>query len=1541
MKKQLLQHCIGFLLLFLTAQSISAQTLLDSFGDGNFTASPVWGGNTTAWGVQANSDASVGATASNTLRQNSPATATTEYLSTQISTWSTSQEWGFWVGRRGQAYTAANQMYIWLYANEATLTSATVDGYRIAIGDDLTNDKIRLEYVVNGAVNTTVITSTGGITNGITDIGFVIRVTRSSTGSWQIFTSTLPTVAGSGAVATTIPNATNAAVSQGTATNNTLVPAANGYFGVAALHSTGGTAIIANELDQIYFTIPAPEIDIRGNGTSIASGDSSPSATDVTDFGSASVSTGSVAQTYTIHNTGTANLTIGAISFSGAAAADFSVTSAPTTPVNGPSGFTSFNVTFDPSATGARNAVISIVNNDSNENPYTFSLTGTGLADIAEADFANIQSPATQTIAQGESFTVLAQVGEPGLTENAGQGADVLSWIGYSNADTSPDSPGWTWIPASYSSDAGPNDEYSLLFGSGLAPGTYYYASRFQIGTGPYVYGGTFGVWALDSGVLTVTSNFVDFANVSPATGSIAQGGTHTVLAQVFEPGVTEAAGQGAGISAWIGYSASDTNPNTGGWTWVAATFNSQSGNNDVYSASIGASLTPGTYFYASRFQKTGSTEYRYGGTAGFWNLDSGILTVNTPQEINVQGNSTTITSGDATPSATDHTDFGATVLGSPVVRTFTIQNTGGTSLLLNNPAVTLAEADSFTVTQQPVSPVSPGGSVTFQVTFNPSATGTDSNTVRIGSNDSDEALYTFAIQGSATITAPVALEANPVGTTSFTANWNAVPGATGYRLDVSSDPAFEGPYSSVVAWNFPNNPDDAVADGGIAANASKTITVGGGVTTLVFTAAGATTNSANAINWQSGNATKYWEIQLSTSGYHSNRISSKQRGSNTAPRDFKLQYKIGAGGTYTDVPGSTITVANNYTSGVLSNLALPAACDNQPLVFLRWIMTSDIAVNGTAVVTGGSANIDDILIEGRPATMIAPYDNFNVGNVTSYNVNTNIVANTTYYYRVRAVSGGASGNSNPIAVTTKPVSVTWVSGAWTNVTGPDADIEAVIEDVYNTGESEGVFTAKKVTINTGGSLTIAEGTNLTVVNEVINNLTEAALVIENNANLIQANDVNNIGNATVNRDSNALMRLDYTLWSSPVKDQNLLDFSSQTVPTRFYIYNAGTNFFNAYAPSNDFAEGIGYLIRMPNNHPTTPTAWNGVFKGELHNGNVSIPVASNTFNAVGNPYPSTIDADLFISANNLTQPLYFWRKTNDASTTSYATYTLAGGAGTQPNTLGDPNGLIPNGIIQVGQGFIAKSTGTALVFNNQMRVADNNGQFFRANETERNRMWLNLTTATGIFSQTMVSYMAGATNGVDPMIDGLYFNDSQVALTTIVDNAEYAVQGRALPFADSDVVPLGFKVTAAGNYTIGLDHADGLFEDESLEILIKDNSNGSIHNLRQGNYTFASEAGVFNGRFEIVYQTTLNTAIPVWDESQVVVYKQHGDIIINSGTQMMDNIKIYDVRGRLLVEKDHVNALETKMFAGTTSQMLIIQITSNDNKTVTKKIIN
>lgn len=123
--------------------------------------------------------------------------------------------------------------------------------------------------------------------------------------------------------------------------------------------------------------------------------------------------------------------------------------------------------------------------------------------------WANLQWPANGTITVGDEYNVYAQVYIPsGITSAAGAAYGLQCWIGFSTSNTDPST--WnTWIQAPFFGQSYDNDEYKANLGSFIsAAGTYYYASRFQFGNMPYVYGGfNGGYWNGTnnvSGVLTV-----------------------------------------------------------------------------------------------------------------------------------------------------------------------------------------------------------------------------------------------------------------------------------------------------------------------------------------------------------------------------------------------------------------------------------------------------------------------------------------------------------------------------------------------------------------------------------------------------------------------------------------------------------------------------------------------------------------------------------------------------------------------------------------------------------------------------------------------------------------------------------------------------------------------------------------------------------------------------------------------------------------------------------------------------------------------------
>ncbi|RYZ23807.1 MAG: T9SS type A sorting domain-containing protein [Chitinophagaceae bacterium] len=300
-----------------------------------------------------------------------------------------------------------------------------------------------------------------------------------------------------------------------------------------------------------------------------------------------------------------------------------------------------------------------------------------------------------------------------------------------------------------------------------------------------------------------------------------------------------------------------------------------------------------------------------------------------------------------------------------------------------------------------------------------------------------------YSTQGSFTTAtaaipvAPVATAATNVTSTGFTANWNAVAGATGYFLDVYTMGAGSGT-TTIAGWDMATTTDaNRTANQGNAANngsALLTATTGAATVTYSYPAGptattGTNPQSVSTSGWDAGVDTKYWMVAVNTTGATNLKLSSLQGGSNTGPRDWKVQYRVGATGIWNDVPGGTIAIttppvaANPATFFGVTDLALPAAAENQPLVQIRWVITSTTSVNGGTVAAGGTNRITAIYLKSTGTASVpvyvTGYQNLPVNNVTSYNV-TGLTPSTTYYYVVRASNAaGTSPNSNEIPVTT------------------------------------------------------------------------------------------------------------------------------------------------------------------------------------------------------------------------------------------------------------------------------------------------------------------------------------------------------------------------------------------------------------------------------------------------------------------------------------------------------------------------------------------
>ena len=515
-------------------------------------------------------------------------------------------------------------------------------------------------------------------------------------------------------------------------------------------------------------------------------------------------------------------------------------------------------------------------------------------------------------------------------------------------------------------------------------------------------------------------------------------------------------------------------------------------------------------------------------------------------------------------------------------------------------------------------------------------------------------------------------------------------------------------------------------------------------------------------------------------------------------------------------------------------------------------------------------------------------------------------------------------------------LSTTWNGTSWSNGQ-PSSN-----KEVNFTGDylSDGIVEACRVNVSGTANVVFRTNHTLEVANAVVV-APSASLTFENNASLLQINSNANSGNIKIKRNSAPQIRQDYTAWASPVINQQLLAFSPNTLPTRFYEYlSTGTTTPTAYqaiSPTTNFAQGKGYMIRVDNNwSPIIPAIFNGEFNGVPFNGNVS-QVLGIGYNLLGNPYPSPLNARTFLADNSTINTLYFWTHTVAAVAgfypiNNYAAFTTLGGVAAAAG------GELPSDYIQVGQGFFVNtSTGGSANFNNNQRAFGSaSPQFFRTSVThEKHRIWLNLNDANYSYNQILLGYTDGATNTVDAS-DGLVLNKSTSLIYNLINNQKYVIQGRELPFVDSDVVDLGLKINQSGTYTISFEKSDGLFE--SQNIFLKDNYTFTIHDIKQSPYSFTSSAGDFINRFEIVYKSDVLTTD---EDSSVLIYSDSNETVLTSSNENINGVEVCDVLGRKLYDFQNINRdtfRTTKLM--NQKQTLLIKVILTSGKILFKKYI-
>ena len=290
--------------------------------------------------------------------------------------------------------------------------------------------------------------------------------------------------------------------------------------------------------------------------------------------------------------------------------------------------------------------------------------------------------------------------------------------------------------------------------------------------------------------------------------------------------------------------------------------------------------------------------------------------------------------------------------------------------------------------------------------------------------------LYEMAVPSN-----PVARPASGMGVTGFTANWNPVAGASGYRLDVSTDSVFG---SFVAGYNNTNtgsvtayqvtglSPATAYWYRVRAFNAVGSSDNSNTITLVTLQAPPGRPTARAASNVSNTGFTANWSAVTGALSYHLD-VATDLTFLSYVPGYNHLDVGPDTNHAVTGLTPATdyyyqVRAVNGGGEGAASNVTLVTTAANAPAAPTANsptnVTTSGFTANWSSV-SGATAYLLDVALDAGFTSFQSGFNNLDVGYTTSYAVS-GVPEATVYYYRVRAKNNGVAGpSSNSVNVTT------------------------------------------------------------------------------------------------------------------------------------------------------------------------------------------------------------------------------------------------------------------------------------------------------------------------------------------------------------------------------------------------------------------------------------------------------------------------------------------------------------------------------------------
>ena len=564
---------------------------------------------------------------------------------------------------------------------------------------------------------------------------------------------------------------------------------------------------------------------------------------------------------------------------------------------------------------------------------------------------------------------------------------------------------------------------------------------------------------------------------------------------------------------------------------------------------------------------------------------------------------------------------------------------------------------------------------------------------------------------------------------------------------------------------------------------------------------------------------------------------------------------------------------------------------------------------------------------------------------------------NSTNWTTVTSSGAGGEGTlaiSTTVFSVTASTTTTWngTTSAWETASNwdnglPTATTDVVIPNIGSDPIISSGTTAltNNLTINSSTSLTINAENSLTVSGDLTNQGTLTVISDATGSGSLIASGFG-FGEFTYNR---YVVGAEWHLISSPTKEQDIYTFIDTDDATNDVTTSGSNNYGISPYDNNAAGSSTAWAYYSTTNLTATGTkflpgkGYSGLrdatgtfsFNGKMVTENLTSPISvgtHNSWNLIGNPYPSFLLVSDFITTNSALldgsfQALYVWDNSLNSGTGGYDAIT-----GTH--------------YIHPGQGFFVHSaTGGGNVSFTTSMLSHQTGSGFLRNtgNTFSIKLYINNGNKERF---TRINYEDNSSKGLDPGLDLGQFggvSNSFNIFTKLIENDQGVnFMRQSLPNSDfeNSIIPIGIK---------GKSGEEIIFDAEisnlptNIKVFLEDRDSNTFTRLDEDNseYKITLTQDVNGiGRF---YLHTSANVLSISDATleNVSIYKTDNSNIRIVGLQNNNlTVKIFNILGKQVLQKTlQSNGVSDISIPNLASGVYLIQLQTEKGK-LNKKII-